>query len=63
MRSERAGELVLRARKRGDETHGYDPAVTQAWYDGLRTEDGSGIVRGIIGNITESPVNLGGGVL
>lgn len=63
VRSERAGELVLRARKRGDETHGYDPAVTQAWYDGLRTEDGSGIVRGIIGNITESPVNLGGGVL
>ena len=63
VRSERAGELVLRARKRGDETHGYDPAVTQAWYDGLRTEDGSGIMRGIIGNITESPVNLGGGVL
>ena len=63
VRSERAGELVLRARKRGDETHGYDPAVTQAWYDGLRTEDGSGIMRGIIGNITDSPVNLGGGVL
>lgn len=51
---------MLRARKRGDETHGYDPAVTQAWYDGLRTEDGTGVIRGIVGNIVGSPVNLEG---
>lgn len=62
-RTERAGELVLRARKRGDETHGYDPAVTQAWYEGLRGNDGAGIIRGIVGNIEGSPVNLGAGVL
>lgn len=63
VRSERAGDLVLRARRRGDETHAFDPAVTQAWYDSLRTQDGAGIIRGIVGNIAGSPVNLGGGVL
>ncbi|WP_402464463.1 FAD-dependent urate hydroxylase HpxO [Isoptericola aurantiacus] len=62
-RSERAGELVLRARARGDETHGYDAARTAAWYDSLRGADGSGIIRGIVGNITGSPVNLGVGTL
>lgn len=63
MRTERAGELVLRARKRGDETHGYDPAVTAAWYESLRGADGVGIIRGIVGNIEGSPINLGVGVL
>lgn len=63
IRSERAGDLVLRARKRGDETHAFDPQVTQAWYDGLRGADGAGIIRGIVGNIEDSPINLGGGVL
>ncbi|ADG79558.1 FAD-dependent urate hydroxylase OS=Tsukamurella paurometabola (strain ATCC 8368 / DSM / CCUG 35730 / CIP 100753 / JCM 10117 / KCTC 9821 / NBRC 16120 / NCIMB 702349 / NCTC 13040) OX=521096 GN=Tpau_2962 PE=3 SV=1 [Tsukamurella paurometabola] len=63
IRSERAGELVLRARRRGDETHAFDPAITQAWYDSLRGTDGAGIIRGIVGNIEDSPINLGGGVL
>jgi len=63
MRVERAGELVLRARKRGWETHAFDPAVTQAWYESLRGTDGAGIIRGIVGNIEDSPVNLGGGLL
>lgn len=63
MRVERAGELVLRARKRGDETHAYDAAVTAAWYESLRGTDGAGIIRGIVGNIDGSPVNLGAGVL
>jgi FAD-dependent urate hydroxylase len=62
-RSERAGDLVLRARARGEETHGYDPATTAAWYESLRGNDGAGIIRGIVGNITGSPVNLGVGVL
>ena len=62
-RTERAGELVLRARKRGDETHGYDPDATAAWYESLRGTDGSGIIRGIVGNIEGSPINLGVGVL
>jgi len=62
-RSERAGDLVLRARRRGAETHAYDPELTRTWYDNLRTEDGSTIIRGILGNITGSPINLGGGLL
>jgi len=63
MRVERAGELVLRARKRGWETHAFDPEVTQAWYESLHGTDGTGIIRGIVGNIEDSPVNLGGGLL
>lgn len=63
IRSERAGELVLRARKRGDETHAYDAEATAAWYESLRGNDGTGIIRGIVGNIEGSPVNLGAGVL
>lgn len=63
IRSERAGDLVLRARKRAWETHAFDPEATRAWYDGLRREDGTGVIRGIVGNIEGSPVNLGGGIL
>lgn len=63
IRVERAGDLVLRARARGDETHAYDEAATEAWYESLRGTDGTGIIRGIVGNITGSPVNLGAGVL
>jgi len=63
IRTERAGELVLRARKRGDETHAYDQAATASWYESLRGTDGAGIIRGIVGNIEGSPVNLGGGIL
>lgn len=62
IRVERAGDLVLRARKRGYETHAFDPAATAAWYESLRGADGTGIIRGIVGNIDGSPVNLGGGL-
>ena len=63
IRAERAGELVLRARRRGFETHAFDPDATAAWYESLRGADGVGIIRGIVGNIEGSPVNLGAGVL
>ena len=63
IRAERAGDLVLRARKRGEETHAYDKSATDAWYDSLRGTDGTGIIRGIVGNIVDSPINLGAGVL
>ncbi len=55
-RTGRAAELVLRARKRCDVTHGKDPAVTQAWYDELRQEDGTGVIRGIVGNVVGNPL-------
>jgi len=60
IRSPRAADLVLRARRRCLETHAFDPAATRAWYERLRHEDGSGIIRGIVGNIVDSPINLGG---
>ncbi|MFW0792595.1 FAD-dependent urate hydroxylase HpxO [Gordonia sp. CPCC 205515] len=55
-RTERAGDLVLRARKRCDVTHGKDPEATQEWYDELRKEDGTNIIRGIVGNIMGGPL-------
>lgn len=63
IRTERAGDLVMRARKRAHETHAFDVDATQAWYDGLRREDGTGVIRGIVGNIEGSPVELGASVL
>lgn len=55
-RSERAGDLVLRARKRCDVTHAKDPEKTAEWYAELRNEDGTNIIRGIVGNIMGGPV-------
>ncbi|MGW0036548.1 FAD-dependent urate hydroxylase HpxO [Gordonia sp. NPDC003376] len=55
-RTERAGELVLRARKRCDVTHGKDPEKTAAWYAELKGEDGTNIIRGIVGNIQGGPL-------
>ena len=55
-RAERAGDLVLRARKRCDVTHGKDPDKTSQWYAELRDEDGTNIIRGIVGNIMGGPV-------
>lgn len=63
IRSERAGDLVLRARSRAWETHAFDPEATRAWYESLKGTDGAGILRGIVGNVADSPVNLGGGLL
>lgn len=54
-RTERAADLVLRARKRSQVTHAADQA-TQDWYRELRTEDGAGIIRGIASNIVGNPL-------
>ncbi|MCL8026802.1 FAD-dependent urate hydroxylase HpxO [Nocardioides bruguierae] len=54
-RTERAAELVLKARKRSAVTHGHDPEATQAWYRELATEDGTGVMAGIVGNIVGGP--------
>ncbi|MGY4710230.1 FAD-dependent urate hydroxylase HpxO [Mycolicibacterium sp. CBM1] len=55
-RTERAGELVLRARRRCDVTHAKEPEITAQWYRELRNEDGSNIIRGIVGNIMGGPL-------
>ena len=59
-RTDRAADLVLRARKRAAQTHGFDPAETHAWYASLRQETGENVIRGILGNIVDSPVTIGG---
>ena len=56
-RNQRTAELVLRARKRSDITHGKRAETTQSWYDELRREDGSNIIRGIVANIHGNPID------
>lgn len=56
-RNERTREMVLRARKRCDVTHMKDEAITKEWYDDLRKEQGSHIMKGIIGNIIGNPLD------
>ncbi|MBT0773201.1 FAD-dependent urate hydroxylase HpxO [Kineosporia sp. J2-2] len=55
-RTQRAGDLVMWARKRADVTHAKDPEITQAWYEELRREDGTGVIRGIVGNMVGNPL-------
>jgi FAD-dependent urate hydroxylase len=55
-RAERAGDLVLRARRRCDVTHAKEPEKTAEWYAELRKEDGTNIIRGIVGNIMGGPL-------
>lgn len=55
-RSERVGEIVARARKRAETTHGADPAATQAWYAELADEDGSHIMAGMSKTILGGPL-------
>lgn len=55
-RVERVGEIVSRARKRAETTHGADPAATRAWYAELAEEDGSTIIGGIEKTIRGGPL-------
>lgn len=57
VRSQRANELVLRARKRCEVTHMKDKAVTEAWYAELRSETGERIINGIKSNILGNPLD------
>ncbi len=63
IQSPRAAELVLRARRRALETHAFDPTVTEEWYAALRRESGEHVIRGLVGNTLDSPINLGVGAL
>lgn len=55
-RQQRTAEIVLRARKRSEMTHGHDPQTTLAWYDELAREDGTNILAGIIKTIQGGPL-------
>jgi FAD-dependent urate hydroxylase len=53
----RTSDIVLKARKRSNMTHGKDPAATQAWYEQLRSEDGSNIMGAIADTILGGPLH------
>jgi FAD-dependent urate hydroxylase len=55
-RSQRTADIVLRARKRSEMTHGHEPQKTQEWYAELAREDGANILSGIIKTIQGGPL-------
>ena len=57
LRKARTADIIVRARKRSDLTHGKDPAHTQQWYQDLKQEDGSSIIDGICKTILAGPLH------
>ena len=55
-RVERTRDLVLKARKRCDVTHGKDAQATQAWYQELRQETGERVLAGMCETIEGGPL-------
>lgn len=55
-RVERVKDLVLKARKRCDVTHGKDPAATAEWYRSLRSETGERVLAGMCETIEGGPL-------
>jgi FAD-dependent urate hydroxylase len=56
-RKDRVADIILRARKRSDMTHGKEPEQTQQWYQDLRQEDGTEIMAAIAKTILAGPLN------
>jgi len=57
LRNERTADLILKARKRCDITHGKDMALTRQWYEELKTEDGRSIMEAMARNILGGPLH------
>ncbi|WP_199177599.1 FAD-dependent monooxygenase, partial [Erwinia sp. B116] len=55
-RVERVQDLVLKARKRCDVTHGKDRQLTDAWYRELAQESGERIINGLCDTIQGGPL-------
>jgi FAD-dependent urate hydroxylase len=55
-RQSRTTEIVKRARKRADVTHGTDPDKTRQWYAELAREDGASILRAIADTVLGGPL-------
>ncbi|WP_369790455.1 FAD-dependent urate hydroxylase HpxO [Rouxiella sp. WC2420] len=55
-RAPRVKDLVLKARKRCDVTHGKEMAVTQEWYEDLKHETGEKILAGMCDTILGGPL-------
>jgi FAD-dependent urate hydroxylase len=56
-RLERTADIILRARKRSDVTHGLEPDKTRAWYAELAREDGTSILRALQNTISGGPLH------
>ncbi|MGG6293500.1 FAD-dependent urate hydroxylase HpxO [Leptolyngbya sp. AN02str] len=56
-RLSRVTDIVNRARKRSDVTHGKDPIKTQQWYEELKHEDGLKILKAISNTILAGPLH------
>ena len=56
-RRDRTADIVLKARKRANMIHGYDPDRTQRWYQDLAQEDGSKIMGAIASLILNGPLH------
>ncbi|HEY9640611.1 MAG TPA: FAD-dependent urate hydroxylase HpxO [Coleofasciculaceae cyanobacterium] len=57
IRKDRAADVVMKARKRSDVTHGKDPEKTQQWYEHLKQEDGTEIMNAICKTILAGPLH------
>jgi FAD-dependent urate hydroxylase len=55
-RSHRVKDLVLKARKRCDVTHGKEMAITHGWYEELKSETGERILSGMKETIMGGPL-------
>lgn len=56
-RKDRVADVINRARKRSDVTHGKDPEKTQQWYESLKSEDGTDIMAAISKTILAGPLS------
>jgi FAD-dependent urate hydroxylase len=56
-RRERAADIIVRARKRSNVTHGIEPDKTREWYEELAREDGTSIMRALAGTILGGPLH------
>ena len=55
-RADRVKDLVLKARKRCDVTHGKEMAITEQWYEELKSETGERILHGMCDTIQGGPL-------
>jgi FAD-dependent urate hydroxylase len=55
-RRSRTADIIIKARKRSDTTHGVDPEKTRAWYAELAREDGASILNAIAATVLSGPL-------
>lgn len=55
-RLERAADIIRRARRRSDVTHGIEPEKTRQWYTELAQEDGTSILGALASTILGGPM-------